>query len=95
MSLVIFSYLFIGGCTTTYLEMQSWEGRSLNDLYFEWGKPDVIENTKKGRVYTWVYKRNDDGKVKTCRKSFYTQDDGHGEVIVDTKYSGCHFLTLK
>ena len=94
--LMVFSLIAIGGCTTTYLDMKSWEGRTINDLYFEWGQADAVEplNTG-GRVHTWFFERTVDGQVKTCKKSFYTRYDGHPEVIVDTSYTDCLFLIAK
>ena len=96
-TLMVFFIITNGGCTTTYLDMQSWEGRTINDLYFEWGKADEVEPSNKpyGRVHTWFFERTVDGQVKTCKKSFYTRYDGREEVIVDTKYSDCLFLTAK
>ena len=93
-TLMIFFTISIGGCTTTYLDMKSWEGRTINDLYFEWGKADEVEGSY-DRVHTWFFERTVDGEVKTCKKSFYTRYDGREEVIVDTKYSDCLFLTAK
>ena len=91
---MVFSIISLGGCTTTYLEMKSWEGRTINDLYFEWGKADEVEGSY-NRVHTWFFERTVDGEVKTCKKSFYTRYDGHAEIIVDTKYSDCLFLIAK
>ena len=95
-SLILFSIIALTGCTTTYLDMQRWEGRTINDLYFEWGKADKVDalNTG-GRVHIWYFKGADNGQEKTCTKSFYTRNDGYAEVIVDTKYKDCHFLTAK
>ena len=90
-ALMILSIMAISGCTTTWLDMKSWHGRTLDDLYFEWGKPDEIE----GSGYTWISTWTDNGEEKTCRKTFYTRYDGHAEVIVKTSYSDCHFLTTK
>jgi pimeloyl-ACP methyl ester carboxylesterase len=41
-------------CTTTYLDMKSWEGSIINDLYFEWGKADEVEASSRtyGRIHT-------------------------------------------
>ena len=95
-SLMVFSMITIGGCTTTYKQMKDWEGRTINDLYWEWGKPDeVVGANTGGRVYTWYSTWEDDGEEKTCRKSFTTSYDGHDEVIIDTSYENCHFLTIK
>jgi hypothetical protein len=96
-TLLVVSIIFLAGCTTTYLELKSWEGRTINDLYFEWGKADEVgpSNKPSGRVHTWYFDRTVDGEVKTCKKSFYTRYDGRAEVIVDTKYSDCLFLTAK
>ena len=87
--------LSIGGCTTTYLDMKSWEGRTVHDLYFEMGKPDEIDSEGGNTVYIWISERTVDGQVKTCTRKFYAKNYGHGEVIVDTRYSGCLFLTVK
>ena len=96
MILMAFSIMSIGGCTTTYLDLKRWEGRTINDLYFEWGKADKVEVTKTGETaHTWLFKRDVDGQVKTCEKSFYTRYDGHAEVIVDTSYKDCLFLIAK
>ena len=93
--LLILLVISITGCTTTYLELQSWEGRSINDLYFDRGKADEVGSAKKYyRVHTW-FSKGKDGKEKGCRQSFYTRNTGTDEIIVDTKYSGCHFLTVK
>ena len=69
-ALMVFSIITLVGCTTTYLDLKGWEGRTINDLYFEWGKADKVDvlNTG-GRVHTWVFERTVDGKVKTCTKS--------------------------
>jgi len=42
--LMILFLMSMAGCTTTYLDMKSWEGRTINDLYFE----------KKQRVKTYI-----------------------------------------
>ena len=96
-ALVAFSMICAAGCTTTYLSLKEWEGRTVHDLYFEWGQPDEIEPwTRGGTIYTYISTRtDDDGEVKTCRKSFYARDYGHGEIIKDTSYSDCLFLMLK
>ena len=94
--LLVCSIMSVAGCTTTWLDMKSWEGRTVNDLYFELGKADEVENTKANeRVHTWISTRSVDGEVKTCRKSFYARNTGNEEVITRTSYSGCHFFTLK
>ena len=88
--------VIIGGCTTTYLSLKSWEGRSVKDLYFEWGPPDSVDVTDTGKTaYIWVFERTVDGQVKTCEKSFYTRNTGNAEVIVDTSYKDCLFLIAK
>ena len=95
-TLMVFSIITIGGCTTTWLDMKSWEGRTINDLYFEWGKADKVENTNTGeRAHTWYFERKDNGQVKTCTKTFYTRNTGHAEVIKRTSYSDCLFLIAK
>ena len=35
LAMMFFFSITIVGCTTTYLDMKSWEGRTINDLYFE------------------------------------------------------------
>ena len=93
--LVILMAISMMGSTTTYLKLQSWEGRSINDLYFDRGKAHEVSSAKKYyRVHTW-FSKGKDGREKGCRQSFYTRDIGSDEIIVDTKYSGCHFLTVK
>jgi hypothetical protein len=93
MTLMLFSIISTGGCTTIYKDMKSWEGRTINDLYFEWGKADEVGSLNTGgRVHTWYFERMVDGQVKTCTKSFYTRYDGHAEVIIDTSYKDCLFL---
>lgn len=95
-ALLAFSIMSATGCTTTWLDMQSWHGRTVNDLYFEWGKADRVENISTGeRVHTWISERTVDGQVKTCEKSFYARNTGNKEVITRTSYSGCLFLTVK
>lgn len=91
-ALLIFFAISISGCTTTYLELKSWEGRKISDLYFEWGKADEVQGSY-NRVHTWYFENKNKGK--TCTKSFYTKYDGHAEIIVDTKYKDCLFLTIK
>jgi hypothetical protein len=95
-SLIAFFIITIGGCTTTYKQMKSWKGRTVNDLYWDFGKADKVEqvNTHE-RVYIYFLERTDDGQVKTCTKKFYTRNNGHAEVIIDTSYTDCHFITLK
>lgn len=92
LNMMFLSSILLGGCTTTYLDMKSWEGRTINDLYFEWGKADKVEYKGNFRVHSWLFERSVDGKSKTCTKSFYARYDGHEEIIVDTKYSDCLFL---
>jgi hypothetical protein len=76
--------------------MKSWEGRTIHDLYFEWGKPDEVEPlSTNGNAHTWYFERTVDGQVKTCKKTFYTRYTGHAEVIIDTSYSDCLFLIAK
>ena len=95
-SLLILFTITSTGCTTTYLQLKAWEGRKISDLYFEWGKADEIGSAQGYyQVHTWISKRKNDGKEKTCRKSFYTKYDGHDEEIVKTSYSGCLFLTAQ
>ena len=96
-ALMIICVIAISGCTTTYLDMKSWEGRSIDDLYFEWGKADEVEPSSKpyGRVHTWFFERTVDGQDKTCKKSFYTRITGNEEVIVDTSYKDCLFLIAR
>ena len=64
---MIFSLAALTGCTTTCLDMKSWHGRSINDLYFEWGTADEASPANKpyGRVHSWFFERKIDGKVKT------------------------------
>ena len=96
MVLLLFFGISMGGCTTTYKVMKAWEGRSINDLYFEWGKADKVESTNSGgRAHIWFFERRDDGELKTCTKTFYTQNYGRGEEIVDTAYKDCLFFTLQ
>ena len=95
-TLMVFSIISIAGCTTTYLYMTDWEGQTIDELYWDLGKADKVEdlNTYE-RVHTWYSTWTDDGQVKTCTKSFYTTNDGHAEVITNTSYSDCPFLTPK
>jgi len=92
--LMVFSLISTGGCTTTYLYMKDWEGQPIDELYWDLGKADKVEdlNTYE-RVHTWYSTWTDDGQVKTCQKSFYTRNDGHAEVIINTSYSDCPYLT--
>ena len=96
-TLMLVCMICIGGCTTTYKSMKNWEGRTVDDLYWELGKPDEVEQVNThDRVFTYISTRtNDDGEVKTCRKSFYARNYGNAEVITDTSYSECLFLTLE
>ena len=76
--------------------MKEWEGRTINDLYFDRGKADEVEELGGGkRVHIWYSERTVKGEVKTCTKKFFTRYDGRDEIIVDTKYSGCLFLMAK
>ena len=96
LAMMFFFSITIVGCTTTYLDMKNWEGRTVNDLYFEWGKADKVEVTNKGETaHTWVFKREVDGQVKTCEKTFYSRNTGNDEVIVNTSYKDCLFLIAK
>lgn len=95
-SLMLFFIISLSGCTTTYLDMKKWHGRTINDLYFDRGKADKVETVDGGaRVHIWYSKRTVDGQVKTCTKKFYARNTGNAEVIYRTKYSGCLFLTAK
>lgn len=96
-STLMFLFAFtLVGCTTTYLDMKKWEGRTINDLYFDRGKADEVEVLGGGeRVHIWHSKRTVDGQVKTCTKKYYARNTGNTEVIIDTKYSGCLFLIAK
>jgi hypothetical protein len=95
-TLMMLSIISIGGCTTTYLDMKRWHGQTVNDLYFEWGKPDEVGSLNTGgRVHTWFFERKVDGKVKTCKKSFYTRNTGNAEVVIKTSYKDCLFLIAK
>lgn len=96
-ALTVFAMICVGGCTTTYKSMKNWEGRTTEDLYWELGKPDEVEQIDTyNRVFTYISTRtNDDGEVKTCRKSFIARNYGHAEVITNTSYSGCLFLTFE
>lgn len=94
--MTLLAIITLAGCTTTWLAMKEWEGRSINDLYFDRGKADEVESLNTGgRVHIWYSERTVKGEVKTCTRKFYTRNDGHGEVIIDTKYSGCLFLMAK
>ena len=96
-ALTVFAVICIGGCTTTYKSMKDWEGRTVDDLYWELGPPDEVEQVNVyERVFTYTSTRtDDDGVVKTCRKSFTARNYGNAEVITNTSYSGCLFLTLE
>lgn len=96
-SILIFLFSFtLVACTTTYLDMKKWEGRTINDLYFDHGKADEVEVLGGGkRVHIWHSKRTVNGQVETCTKKFYTRNAGHNEVIINTKYSNCLFLIAK
>ena len=94
-ALMVCGIFGIAGCTTTYKSTKDWEGRTVQDLYWDLGKADEIEQVNTHvRVFTYVSTwTDDDGEIKTCRKSFYAQNNGDAEVITSTSYSGCRFLT--
>ncbi len=94
--LLVLSLVLIAGCTTMYKDMQSWEGHTVSELYWEMGTPDTIETLDNGyRVLTWIETWTKDGEVHTCRKSFTAVVTGNDEEITDTSYSDCPFLTVK
>jgi len=94
--LMIFVMLFSGACTTTYKQMKNWEGRTINELYWDWGKADeVVDTGPYSRSYTWFSTWTDNGQVKTCRKSVSTTNNGDAEVITGTTYENCPFITAK
>ena len=91
-------FLFIiAGCTTMFADMRSWEGRTVDELYWDMGSPDRIEPIDNAhRVFTWEEEWTDSkGEVHTCEKSFTGYYDGSEEVITDTEYSDCPFMTMK
>ena len=95
-SFMLFVIFALAGCTTTYLDMKRWHGRTINDLYFEWGKPDeVVSLNTGGRAHTWFFERKGDGKDKVCKKTFYTRNTGNDEVITKTSYKDCLFLIAR
>jgi outer membrane lipoprotein-sorting protein len=96
LALVLF-LIFIAGCTTTYRDMSSWEGQTVDELYWDMGRPDKIEVLGNGnRVFIYEDDRTDKkGNVRTCRRSFTAVNYGNKEEITDTSYSGCSFLTIK
>ncbi len=95
--LLLLSLILIAGCTTMYKDMKSWEGRTVNELYWNMGPPDKIEDIAPGyRVFIYENERtNSKGKVHTCRRSFTAVNTGHEEEITDTSYSDCLFFTIK
>ena len=93
--LAVLALVLLGGCTTTYKYLEDWEGRSVEDLYFEWGKPDEVSSDGRDTVHTWISTRTVDGEVRSCRKSFVTRNYGNKEVVIDTSYEDCPFFTLK
>ena len=95
-TLMVLCVITLVGCTTTYLDMKGWKGRTINELYWDWGKADKVEDLNVyERVYTYYIERTVNGQVKTCTKSFYTRSNGYDEVIIDTSYSDCLFFILK
>ena len=94
-SLMILSMITIGGCTTTYKDMQDWVGQPIDELYWDWGQADeVVDAGDHDRVHTWITTWTDDGEEKTCRKSFTTRNYGYAEEIIDWASEGCPFLTV-
>ena len=95
-ALIVLSMICISACTTTYKKTKDWEGRKIDELYWEWGKADeVVDVGPYARVYTWISTWTDNGQVKTCRKSFSATDNGYGEVITGSSYKDCPFITAK
>jgi hypothetical protein len=95
--LLVLFLVLMAGCTTMFSEMRSWEGRTVDELYWDMGSPDKIETLEKGyRVFIWEDDWTDsEGEVHTCRKSFTAYYDGHEERVTDADYSDCQFMTVK
>lgn len=95
--LLVFFLIFIAGCTTMYKDMTSWIGRTVEELYWDMGPADKIEDiAPRYRVFIYENDRTDNkGNVHTCRRSFTAMNTGHEEEIIDTSYSDCLFITIK
>jgi hypothetical protein len=95
--LVLLLLIVIAGCTTTYRDTRSWEGHTVDELYWDMGSADKVENLGNGRrVFIYEEERTDkEGKVHTCRRSFTAVDYGNREEIIDTSYEDCPFITFK
>ena len=94
--LLVLFLVFIAGCTTMYKDMRSWEGQTVDELYWDMGSPDKIEDYNGYRVFIWEEEWTDmQGEAHTCRKTFTAVYDGNKEEITDTDYSDCQFMTIR
>lgn len=95
-SLVLF-LIVVAGCTTMFADMRSWEGHTVDELYWDMGSADKVEDLGDGRrVFIYEEERTDKkGKVHTCQRSFTALYDGQKETIIDTSYEDCPFITFK
>lgn len=95
--LLVLSLIFIAGCTTMFADMRSWEGHTVEELYWDMGSADEIEDLGNGyRVFIYKKEWTDrEGQVHTCRRSFTAMNTGPNEEITETDYSDCHFITPK
>ncbi len=97
-SLLLFLFMIvIAGCTTMFADMRSWEGHTVDDLYWDMGSADKVEDLGDGRrVFIYEEDWTDrDGKARTCQRSFTAVDYGDREEIIDTSYEDCRFVTFK
>ena len=92
--LVISLAILIAGCITTRGRiMQSWVGKTSNELLTSWGAPDSTAPLDDGgRVLTWVGVEGDSSGVRTCRRSFTVDRQG---VVSGSSYSGCSILIIR
>lgn len=88
--------ILIAGCMTTYKDMKSWEGHTVDELYLDMGAPDEIEELGSGyKVMTWIRKWSKDGKAHTCRRMFTVMVTGNEEKVTKTSSADCPVFTYR
>ena len=84
MLLVVFT---LAGCASMETVMDSWTGKSIDDVTAMWGAPEsVISRNDGGATYTWKTFRTNNYGIHECRQSFVTNSNGS---IVSWSYNNC------
>ena len=72
---------------TTQLVMDTWKGRSIDEVSDAWGAADLnMKRIDGGVTYTWITYSSGKNGVQQCRQSFVTDAAG---IVVSWSYVDC------